>query len=126
MECDSNLEADAAKLRPLFRDVPQALAELELYQQTRKDVRALAYTGSLGLLVVLGGLVASRALEGPKAAEIRSVTAVMGLSLAGVSLFSGLTRLKTNERRLENAVDIYNQARPSDPIELRFSTGFTF
>src|SRR4051812_29991991 len=51
--CDSNVHQDAEHLRPIVKDVPEALNELNLYQKNKRSIRVLAYVGTIGLLVII-------------------------------------------------------------------------
>src|SRR4051794_17788082 len=42
LECDSNVGRDAGRLRPIMKDVPSALIELNAYQQNRQKIKLAA------------------------------------------------------------------------------------
>ena len=127
LDCDSNLDQDGERLRPILKDVPAAVAELDQYQHQKAKIRRLAYAGGVGLGMILAGFLASRLT---KNAETSRDFRVMGIGGGGIviaiSLLSGLASLNSTSEHLGNAVKEYNQARPSDPIELQFSTGIEF
>lgn len=128
--CDSNIQRDAEHLRPLFSQVPSAVAELDTYQGNRQNVRTAAYVGSVGLLVALGGLLVSRSFTDSNGNltstgnQLRNLTLLGGLGITGVSVVYGLSILHNNESHLDTAVKNFNQARPNTPIVLELSTGF--
>lgn len=131
LTCDSNVQRDAERLRPIISDVPPALQELDTYQTNRQNVRTAAYVGSVGLLIALGGLLVSRSFTDSQnnltdtGTKIRGYTLAGGLGLTGISFIYGLSILTTNESHLEHAVTNFNHVHPDNPIELQFTTGFS-
>jgi hypothetical protein len=117
--CDSVVRPDGEGLRPFLQDVPAANAKLNAYQETRHNLRNTAYVGSLGLAVLIAGLVAGTG-NGKKAMIIG------GTSIFGGSLVYGFAAAKANETNLGEAVRLHNLAKPDKPIELQFSTGIGF
>ncbi|MCM2322165.1 MAG: hypothetical protein NDJ90_02780 [Oligoflexia bacterium] len=132
LTCDSYTRIDAENLRPVIQNVPAAVSELNLYQRNRFRVRNAAYTGSLGLLVILGGWILSnghRGASGNLNATGRSIlnfSLIGGAAITGGSFLYAISFIKTNETHLGNAVTLYNQAHPESPIELHFTTGISF
>ncbi len=122
LDCDSYHQNDAEKLRPYLQDVPEALKELDTYQSNRSQVRAVSYTGSLGLLAALIGVF----INGKEEPTLRNVAIFGGLGLAGGSLLYGLTLMRTNESHIQNAVQYHNQKHPERPIELQFNAQWNF
>jgi hypothetical protein len=117
--CDSNLGADAERLRPILSLVPESLADLDDYQHTQRMLTTTAYIGSVGLVVLLAGLLGGGG-TGKK---------IMYLGGGGLFLGSiayGLAALRTNESKLGDAIEEFNRARPNDPIQLQFNTGIIF
>ena len=127
LSCDSVLSSDASGLRTILDQTPEALAELEAYQAGRRRIRNLAYFGTGGLLLAFLGPSVARLIPDSKTSSVlSSILSVSGVGLAGgVVLFGGVT-LRNNENHLSRAVELYNQANPKDPIELQFSTSFSF
>lgn len=123
---DSKLARDAENLRSVLSDVPPALTKLDQYQKNRRTVRTLAYIGTAGLALATVGYIFGRDIAGDDSIRIRNLMLGGGLLVAGGSLFVGLTVLRTNERNLGQAAELYNQANPTTPIELQFTTGFVF
>ncbi|NDD92549.1 hypothetical protein EBZ37_10735, partial [bacterium] len=112
LPCDSPVTADGEGLRPLLASVPQAREELEIYQANRRSLSLTAYTGMAGLLI---------AAFAPNFFENRgskNVTIGIGISITLGSLAFGRSRLMANEVHLDRAVKRFNEANPSDPIEL--------
>lgn len=125
--CDSVLANDAEGLRPLLHDEPEAVAALDQYQHNRSKLKKAAYVGSVGIALFLTGLIAPRffsKVDDQK--QIRSVGYLGGLSIMTATGLFGYFTLKSNESNLGRAVDIYNQKRPNDQIELQFTTGILF
>jgi hypothetical protein len=131
LECDSNVQRDAERLRPVMEDVPAALAELDTYQRSRQNVRTAAYVGSVGLLVALGGVLLSRSFTDSNGnltntgLQVRTVSLIGGLGITGISFGFGWITLHKTESYIDNAVRLHNQAHPDTPIELQFTTGFS-
>ena len=128
IECDSNLGNDGERLRSIMRDVPPALAELDIYQANQNKIRNVAYVGTAGLLTIILGSVVTRTPFDPVTGSPRfGGYAILGGALAVVnSLIYGLSMVKVNESHLGRAVDHFNQAHPDSPIELKFSTEVNF
>jgi hypothetical protein len=124
LDCDSELARDGENLRPIVQTVPEAESELNIYQRDRSRIQKLAYVGSVGLASALIGTVVFRRVEGLNTIALRNVTVLGGLGLVAGSTLLGLALLSTNESHLSRSVDLYNQARPSTPIQIQFSTGF--
>jgi len=123
-DCDSNVERDAERLRPLMTDVPGALEDLDNYQRTRQTVRNAAYAGSLGLLAVISGELLSRTFTDANGnltstgTQLRNYTAFGGAGLALISFFIGWFTLQRNEKYWDSAVQLHNQAHPDTPIQI--------
>ena len=129
--CDSNIQLDGEQLRPLMEGVPQATAELDLYQKNRVEIRQAAYIGSVGLLVMVTGALLSLHYRDHGAAtnaslSIRSAAIIGGGGIMIGSFLSALSFIKNNETHLGNAVNYFNEAHPDTPIELQFNTGINF
>ena len=58
--------------------------------------------------------------------SVRNTLKIGGLTLAAGGFFFTFTYLNDNEKLIPQAVDTYNKARPNDPIELQFTTGWRF
>ena len=84
--CDSNVQQDGEKLRPILENVPTALSELNLYQRNRRKLRETAYITSAGLGVMLAGFLLSR-----PAFEEKSITRGGFLALGGAAVALGGT-----------------------------------
>ena len=119
--CDSRLYTDGENLRAIIKDVPDALAELDTYQSNRRRVTLMAYTGSIGLALMLFKVLPIISRD-----DVKDGFLIGGVAITGASALYGLSLLRENESHLANAVQKYNAARPKDPIELQFSTGFSF
>ncbi len=128
LECDSNLGRDGEAMRPLMKGVPDAIAELNLYQDNIKKARFAAYTGTLGLVAVIAGSLISRPLVEPGTWSLKpgGVVTLSGAFILLNSLLYGLSLNKTNEAHLSNAVNYHNVAHPERKIELQFSAEVSF
>lgn len=62
----------------------------------------------------------------PEQQSIHSVFQVGGLALTAGGFIYSYSLLRTNELLIPEAVDKYNRAKPSDPIELKFQAGWSF
>gem|GEM_PF-597561 len=136
--CDSYLHQDAERLRPILQDIPEAVAELDAYQENRRSIQKLAYVGTLGLgMYLLGGLIGDRFTARDPAdtkkvyvtntgQAVKRLSKYLGLGIAAGSIAYGFTVLHTNEKHLRKAVDVYNRARPDDPVELMFNASIQF
>ncbi|MDR3607338.1 MAG: hypothetical protein P4M08_08155 [Oligoflexia bacterium] len=117
--CDSNLGPDGERLRPILSTVPGASAELDQYQRQQRRLRATAYAGSAGLVLLLAGILGGGGTG-------KKIMYLSGGSIFLGSIALGLAAIHTNESKLGDAVDTYNRARPNDPIQLQFNTGIGF
>lgn len=129
--CDSNIRLDGEKLRPIVQSVPEAAAELDLYQRNRLSLRNAAYIGTLGVVVMIAGsLLSLNYRENGVATDtsnaIRQISLIGGGTIAAGGFLYGLSANQGNETHLQNAVGHYNKANPQTPIQLQFSTGMTF
>ena len=127
LSCDAALRADAEGLRPILRDVPAAIAELDTYQNIRRRARISAYVGSSGFAIALASLILARTnKDSSAAANIRLIGVSTGVEILLGTLIYSIFVLHDNESHLGNAVDYYNAAKPNDPVQLQFNTGFSF
>lgn len=125
--CDSNLDADAENLRPIFKDTPAALADLDHYQKTRLNVRNLAYLGTFGLMMALTGVILESEGRTFRHSDVTYKNiSYLGLGITAGSFMWGLYLLGSNESRLRHSVENYNAANPSKPIELQIGTKVSF
>ena len=123
---DSYHKQNGEQLRPILKDEPEAVSELNLYQRNRYNVEKAAYIGTIGLGIALVGLLISSRMEEPTSSTIRTAGLLGGLGIGAGTLIYSFSVLRTNETHLGLAVKNHNQLRPEDPIELNFSTGILF
>jgi hypothetical protein len=123
---DSPQAQDASTLKEFVQTVPEANSILEDYQSNRSKSKLSAYTGTVGLLMAILAGPISKQFNSNSQASVRTALQVGGLAIAAGGFFYSFTLLRTNEYLLPKAVDAYNQAKPDDGIELRFTTGWTF
>lgn len=124
---DSPQAQDALTLRAHVSEVPEAKALLDTYQERRERSRISAYTGSVGIfMMILANSVMRRAKPDSTVGSLKSVFQVGGLALTAGGFLYSFSLLRTNERLIPEAVDVYNRARPDDKIELKFEAGWTF
>ena len=60
LDCDTNVQRDGENLRPIIKDVPAAVSELDTYQRNRRNLKYTAYAFSAAILIALGGYIATR------------------------------------------------------------------
>lgn len=131
-DCDSTVRQDGENMRHILTLVPAAEVLLDEYQHTNRSIKKLAYVGTAGLVVALAGFIVSTRYYTPDGKDsgtsrlIRTASVISGLTLTVGSFVTGFTIAQTNERRLIEAVDLYNKERPKDPISLQFSTSLIF
>jgi hypothetical protein len=123
---DSAQAQDAANLKNFVKSVPEADATIAEYQNNREKSKISAYTGTLGLLIAMLAPPISNQFTGPSRTAILAALRVSGIAIAAGGFFYSFTLLRSNESLLPKAVGQYNQAKPNDPIELQFSTGWSF
>jgi hypothetical protein len=123
---DSPQSQDAQTLRYFMKPVPEADSLLGVYQNNRKTIRSSAYIGTLGLVMFLFSNTISKQFDEASRDSVRNVLKVGGLSLAAGGFFFSFTFLNDNEKLIPRAVETYNKAKPNDPIELQFTTGWRF
>lgn len=126
-ECDSYFRRDGEGLRHIISDVPDAVALLNSYQRVRRNIRIAAYTATGGLAV--GGLafLGSRFLfpvGDSNAQAFRNYGLGAGLIIVLASFLTATALQQGNERKLDEIVETYNQARPESPMILQFTTDF--
>lgn len=131
LHCDSNIRLDGENLRPILEDVPEAAAELDLYQKNRAEIGNAAYIGTLGLFVAIAGSLLSlqyREAGNPThtSQAIRTISMLGGAGIMIGNFISTLSLIRTNETHIGNAVNAYNRAHPDTPIELQFNTTIQF
>ncbi|OFZ54925.1 MAG: hypothetical protein A2428_00545 [Bdellovibrionales bacterium RIFOXYC1_FULL_54_43] len=142
LNCDSMVRQDGEELRPIIEDVPEAIAELNIYQRNQRNLRTAAYVGSTGLVIAAIGMFIKQrysdsskdlATSDPATAQSYSSKADLlqalvytGLGLTAGTVIYGISLLRTNETHLGNAVRHYNSANPAHPIELQFTTEIAF
>jgi hypothetical protein len=132
LDCDSNVQQDGERLRPVLQSTPAAIRELDLYQRNRHSLRNVAYMVSAGVAVTLASVLFVK-LTGDHSIRYngQSLKPVAygifaGLGFAVGSFIYGVSLSKTNESHLGNAVQEYNKTHSTTPIELQFSTGISF
>lgn len=126
MPLDSKHRRDANGLRPIFQRSPGALQLLTEYQENQNNVRLAAYTGTIGVIVAVAGLILKSQTEGPKLNALKNGLFFGGGAIALGSLGYSLTLQTSNEGKLRGAVDQYNQQYPEDEFRLNFETGILF
>ncbi len=120
--CDSFAYRDAAHLLTFVSQNPKAKLELIEYQKNKKTLKNLSYVGSVGVVMLLTSLIVAPLLDEPIKNKLSKIGLIGGIAITGGSLIYGFSLLHSNEKRIQNAVDYYNQANPETRIELKFST----
>ena len=119
--CDSVIRRDSENLRSILLKKPVALAELDAYQDGRRNRYLPAYIGTAGIAIAGIGWIIGHQFEGSQGIAIRNSIAALGLATTASSTFYGLGYLRGNESHLSNAVVLYNRGNTSDPIEPQFT-----
>jgi len=113
LPCDSPSARDGEGLRTLLLTSPEALAQLDRYQQNRRSLKSTAYVGMAGLLILaLAPRFSNTSAE-------RTAWMGGGLAITLGSFAFGRAKLNSNEDQLDQAIETYNQANPSDLIQLK-------
>lgn len=108
---DSSRKMDGEGLRRALKTNPQSEEILNRYQSNLKVSRITAYTGTFGLLTFIGGPLYSTQIENPTARnDVRKVSLYAGATLLIGSYLFGKWNYHSNERTLQSAVDVYNNA----------------
>ena len=123
---DSPQAQDAQTLRHFVKTVPEADSMLLKYQDNRKSSRSSAYIGTLGLVMLVFSNTIANQFDDASRDSVRNTLKIAGLSLGVGGFFFTFTYLNENEKFIPKAVEAYNQAKPNDPIELKFTTGWRF
>lgn len=123
---DSIHRQDGEGLRPLLTPVPQALQELEAYQQNRRSFQQAAYVGTAGIGMILLGSLAKNLASSPTGDTLQQVGLWSGVAMILGGLTYSFVILSNNEAHLGLAVRNFNAERPNQPIELQFETGIKF
>jgi hypothetical protein len=124
---DSPQSQDVSNLKYFVQSVPEANVLLSRYQDNRRLARYSAYTGSIGLgLIILANVVGRRVLAESYRDGIVSGMQITGSSLTLWGFINSFLILRGNETLIPKAVDAYNAAQPDSPIELKFQTGWSF
>jgi hypothetical protein len=113
-------------LRAFVKEVPEAESLLQTYQDRRDRSRLSAYTGTIGLLMVILANTVFKRPTTPSQESLKSVFQVGGLGLTLGGFAYSYSLLRTNESLIPQAVDAFNRAKPNDPIELKFQAGWSF
>lgn len=126
LPCDSIVYRDGEQLRPILNAIPEAIGELNIYQENRRSLNKYAYTTTIGLALILAGQFTKNLTGSMEGIAVRNIMWAIGIPLTVGSVGFAFHLLNTNEEHLGNAVHLYNTAHPKDPIELQFTTGVSF
>lgn len=107
---DSNRKLDAEGLRPVLKNNSESLELLNRYQDNLYASWIPAYTGTLGILMLIGGPIYANQIASPVGQhDTRKILVYSGISVIIGGYFFGQWSIKRNERRLEKAIDAYNR-----------------
>lgn len=123
---DSPQAQDASNLRSFAQSVPESDELLKSYQRRRELSKLSAYTGTIGILALAFGPRIAKSVAPDSQASLKSILQISGLALTIGGFAYSFAILRTNESLIPRAVNAYNQAKPEDPIELKFETGWNF
>jgi len=117
---------DASTLKYFVQTVPEANSILDDYQSVRNKSKISAYTGTFGVVMFLFSNTIAKQFSAANQDSVRGALRVGGLSIATGGFFYSFMLLRSNEKLIPQAVDAYNKVKPNDPVELQFSTGWSF
>ncbi|MGK5083835.1 hypothetical protein WDW37_11080 [Bdellovibrionota bacterium FG-1] len=121
-DCDSLVARDAQRLRAALGPVPEAVRELDEYRNARRMTENSAYVISGGIaLAILGGVVGRVLGNSFKGSTIRDMSTFVGLWVGGNAFLFNLSFTRAGDEHIQHAVDLYNQARPDQPMGIQFS-----
>lgn len=123
---DSPLSQDASTLKYFVKDVGASNQLIEEYQSNLKDSKTSAYIGTLGILMFVFSNLIGKQFSSGSSQAVTQAFRIGGASFALGGFFFTYSSLNQNENLIPKAVEAYNQAKPNDPIELQFSTGWRF
>jgi hypothetical protein len=115
-DLDSGHHQDGEGLKPIIKGNAEAEHLLADYQAGTKTRAWLAYTGSAGVAIILGGIFASPHLSDTRVGQrnVRFAFTAGGVATILGSYLWGRLSLNRNEDNLKKAVDTYNKTAPSD------------
>jgi len=103
------------------------VAALDTYQRNRQSLRPFAYAGTAGLLLALSSSIFPKLIPGAEeSGTVRTLIAATGIGITAGSVLYGMHFLSENEKHLQRAIELHNQAKPDSPIELMIQASFTF
>jgi hypothetical protein len=123
---DSPQAQDAQNLKYFTRDSQKAQDLLTQYQENRYQSRVSAYTGTAGILLAIIALPLGRWISPSNPTTIQSAALLLGTAIAIEGYSYSIMLLRENESLIPRATQEYNHDRPKDPVELQFSTGWSF
>ena len=123
LHLDSGRKNDGEGLRPYLKENPDAIDLLNDYQKLSRKTRWLAFTGTLGIGTIIASTIVSSHLGDTVVKQRNARWAFLsgGILLTGGSYAWGQWLIRSNESKLNQAVDLYNQKAPEDKkIQLGF------
>jgi len=128
LECDSQQGLDAGRLRMIVHEVPESVAELDAYYRTQKNIRYVAYVGTLGIVSVILGSIMSNPIAASSSGGLKpsGYLTIIGASLVTGAFIYGFGMSRTSEAHVGKAVEYYNKKYPDRPIGLEFDTSVHF
>lgn len=123
---DTPQAQDASALKGVIQSVPEANKLLEQYQNNRNKSKISAYTGTAGILIFAFSNLIALNFEPKDRPSAKKALQIGGASIAAGGFIFSFALLRTNELLIPKAVDQYNQAKPNDPVELKFSASWGF
>lgn len=123
---DSPQSQDASTLSYFVKSVPEADALLMEYRENRLSSKTSAYIGTLGILMFVFSNTIAKQFDVSAQGPVRDTLRIGGLAFTAGGFFFTFAHLNQNEQLISRSVEAYNKAKPEDPIELQFSTGWMF
>lgn len=123
---DSPQAQDGSTLKYFVQNVPSSNAIMEEYQSNRNLSTTSAYIGTLGVVMFLLSNTIGNQFNAASKTSVANALRVGGVCIAAGGFFFTFAYLHNNEHLIPKAVEAYNTAKPNDPVELQFTTGWKF
>lgn len=117
---------DASTLKYFMKDVPEANRILEEYQKKRIQSQISAYTGTAGIFMLIFASTLGSQFDRSNPNGVAGPLRLGGLALASGGFLYSFLLIRSNDSLIPQAVQTYNHSKPDDPIELKFTTGWSF
>jgi hypothetical protein len=123
---DSPQAQDASTLKYFVQNVPSSNQIMDEYQSNRNLSTTSAYIGTMGVIMFLLSNTIGNQFNAASKTSVSNALRVGGVCIAAGGFFFTFAYLHDNEYLIPKAVEAYNTAKPNEPIELQFTTGWRF